>query len=176
MYLLAAQHSISCAQMVLKIWYFAWNLRAPVLGRNDMVWITRVSLILSEAKTIIPMYLRKVMKHSSSNRCISLQYSIPFPVLGGCPKSEILCEIWELFLAYMTPCGPWWACRCYRKLVQSSIYIWGRLWNSLAAMDVSPCSTVLHILYLEGTWSLAFCLKFESYFDRNDMVWTIRVL
>ena len=31
-------------------------------------------------------------------------------------------------------------------------------------MDVSHCSTVLYILYLEGTWSLAFCLKFESYF------------
>ena len=33
------------------------------------------------------------MKHSSSNRCPSLHHSIPFPVLRGCPKSEIVQRI-----------------------------------------------------------------------------------
>ena len=42
------------------------------------------------------------MKHSSSNGCLFLHYSIPFPVLRGCPKSDILHEILELVLVEMT--------------------------------------------------------------------------
>ncbi len=45
---------------------------------------------LSESPSIFVMHLRKVMTHLSSNGCLSLQYTIPFPVLRGYPKSSIV--------------------------------------------------------------------------------------
>ena len=55
--------------------------------------------VLPEAPLIFPIHLRKDMKHFSSNGCLSLQYSIPFCVLRGCPEYCILCAIHQdLFL------------------------------------------------------------------------------
>ena len=73
-----------------------WQL---VFYRNDMVWTIRGVCMLSEVFLIIHIRLMMVMVHSISNGCLSLQYSIPFSVLKGCPKFVILLEIWELFLA-----------------------------------------------------------------------------
>ena len=57
-------------------------------GRND-TWLTiRCLFMLSEATVNIPINLMRVMKHSSSNGCLSLQYTITFPMLRGCPKSD----------------------------------------------------------------------------------------
>ena len=78
------------------------------------------------------------MKHSSSDGCLSLYHSIPFPLLRGYPKSEILYTIWELFGAEMTPCGAQWAHLCSQKYFQSSLYILGRLAITQVAMYASP--------------------------------------
>ena len=61
--------------------------------------------MLSEVSLICLMHPRKVMKHSSSNGCLSLQYIITFVVLKGYPKSGNLCEIWESTSAEMIRCN-----------------------------------------------------------------------
>ena len=101
MYLFTAQNHIFSAERVPWFWYFARNLRV-VFGRNDTYLTTRSLLMLAEAPADLPIHLMKVMKHSSSNECLSLKHSMTFPVLRGCPKSDILHVIWELFLAEMT--------------------------------------------------------------------------
>ena len=69
--LFTAQHRISSAERVHKSWYFAWTFRV-VYGRND-TWLTiRCLYMLSEAPVRLPRHLMKVMKHSSSNGCLSL--------------------------------------------------------------------------------------------------------
>ena len=64
--------------------------------------------MLTEALPFILIHLRNVMKHSSSNVCLSLWHSIPISVQRGCLEADILHQIWELFVAEMTPCGPYW--------------------------------------------------------------------
>ena len=51
--------------------------------------------MLSGDSPIGLIYLRKVMKPSSSNGCLSLQYRITLAMLRGYPKSGILCIISE---------------------------------------------------------------------------------
>jgi len=51
--------------------------------------------MLSEALVSILIYLRYVMKHSSSNECLSLWRIILFPRLTWCPILVILLEIWD---------------------------------------------------------------------------------
>ena len=53
--------------------------------------------MLSEALPIVPFYLRKVMKHSSSNGCLSAQHTIPFPMQGGCPKAGVCIKFGRYF-------------------------------------------------------------------------------
>ena len=87
--LLVAQHHIPYAERVPENWNVAWNLRF-VVGRNDILWIMRGSYILSKAPLTIFTHLRKAMKHFIDNRYLSLhQHSSTFPVLWGCPKSQI---------------------------------------------------------------------------------------
>ncbi len=78
-----------------------WQL---VFYKNDMVWTIMGVCMLSEVSLIIPIRLMMLIVPSISNGCLSLQYSIPFAVLKGCPKFVILLEIWELFLAERTRC------------------------------------------------------------------------
>ena len=92
-----------------QIWYFALKLRV-IFGRNDTCLIIRCLYMLSEADVRFFIHLMKVMKHSSSNGCLSLQRSITFPVWRGCPESDILHENWELFLVEMTHGWPQGAC------------------------------------------------------------------
>ena len=92
--LLAAQHPISSAERVRKIWYFTWN-SGLVFSRNHTVWTIRGLCMVFEALPIIVLYLTKDITHSSTNGWHSLQHSIPFLVLRGCPKSDILYEIWD---------------------------------------------------------------------------------
>ena len=90
---LTAQHFISSAERVPKIWYFlAWNLRL-VFRRNDTVWSIKRLQMLPKGFSILLMYLNRLMIHSITNGCLSLQLSILFPVLRGCAKSDILHEI-----------------------------------------------------------------------------------
>ena len=51
-----------------------------------IVWTMIISYMLSEAPQIILLHPRKVMKHSSSNVCLLLEQTSPFPVLEGCPN------------------------------------------------------------------------------------------
>ena len=102
--LLAMHYHICCAERVPQIWKFVWNLRVSI-GRNDTVQHINGWWMLSEASPICLVHLRKVVKHSSSNGCLSLQYSITFVVLRGYPKSGNLCEIWESTSAKMIWCN-----------------------------------------------------------------------
>ena len=61
--------------------------------------------MMLEAPLIIIIHLREIMKHSSSNVCLSLHQSIVFAVLRGCSKSYILNEICELLWGEMIPGG-----------------------------------------------------------------------
>jgi len=106
--------------------------------------------MLPEAHLIILIHLEKVMNHSSSNECIFLQHNVPFPLKRGCPKPDILHEIWELFLLVTTWCWPCPACRCCQKLCQSSLYIGIRLWDTQVAMYVYPYSISLNCLWGNG--------------------------
>ena len=121
--LIVAQYPISCAEGVPEIWYFVWNLML-VLGRNGTVWTKRGLYMLPEALNIIVVYPRNVMKQSKSNEWLSLQHNIPFLMLRGCPKCDILYDIWELILAEMICCGPQVVCICCQKLFLVSWYIW----------------------------------------------------
>ena len=103
--LLAWHHPSFYDEPVPKIWQLAHNLRV-VFGIYDIMWTMTGSYMVSIAPPAVTIHMTKVMKHSSSNGCLSLQYIIPFPVLRECPKSDILHEIWELFLSEMTWCGP----------------------------------------------------------------------
>ena len=68
--LLAVQYHICCAERVPQILKFVWNLRVNI-GRNDTVQHINGWWMLSKASPICLMHLRKVMKHSSSNGCLS---------------------------------------------------------------------------------------------------------
>ncbi len=103
MSLITAHHHISSAERVPQTWYIAWKLRV-ILGKNDTCLTIRCLYMLSEAPMKLPRHLMKVMNHSSSNGCLSLQRSITFPVLRGCPKSDILHENWELFFGKNDTC------------------------------------------------------------------------
>ena len=50
----------------------------------------RCLYMLSEAHLIFSNILRRVLVYSSSNECLQLQYTIPFPVLRGYSTSCIL--------------------------------------------------------------------------------------
>ena len=47
-------------------------------NKNDTVWTIRGLQMLSEAPLLVFVHIEKVMKHSNSNGCLSLQQSIPF--------------------------------------------------------------------------------------------------
>ena len=98
----ASYHPNSCTERVPGIWHFARNL-GVVLGRNATVWTRRRSHMLLEALMNIFIHLRNVIKHSSSNVCLSLWHTTPFPVQRGYLKHYILHEIWWVFSAEMTP-------------------------------------------------------------------------
>ena len=66
-----------------------------ISGRNDEVLTIRGSDMLPGPLPLIIIHLRKVIKHSSSNGCLSVWYSIPFSVLVWAPKLVILHKIWE---------------------------------------------------------------------------------
>ena len=92
------QHVIpfSCVGRVPKVWLFilkfgSWFWQKWHYVRHDG------SFMLSEAYLIVLIHLRKVLKCLTSNGCISEQHSIPFPVLKGCPKSDILMKFVSCF-------------------------------------------------------------------------------
>ena len=80
------QYHICCAEREPQIWKLVWNLRVDI-GGNDTVQHINGWWMLAEASPICLTHLRKVMKHSNSNGCLSLQYSITFAVLRWYPKS-----------------------------------------------------------------------------------------
>ena len=84
---------------------FSWNL-IVVFGRNKTDLAMRCLYMLPEDPASIHIHLRKVMKHSSSNGCLSLSLTITFPVLKWWPKLVILFDIGEYFPAEMTLCWP----------------------------------------------------------------------
>ena len=70
MYLIIAQHPISCAERVPKTLHFVWNLRV-VLGRNDTRLIIRGSEMISKAPVINIVYLKEgyaALKHQWMSR------------------------------------------------------------------------------------------------------------
>ena len=70
-------------------WTF-WFKFESIFDRNDTMMTIRESHTLSEALLFLLIYLREVGKCSSSNRCMSLRYSVIFPRLIWCPKLAIL--------------------------------------------------------------------------------------
>ena len=74
----------------------------------EVVWYQHwdAHFMLPQSHLIIIMYKTEVMKHPRSNGCLSLYHSIPVPMLRGCPKADILHEIWELLLTDMSWYGP----------------------------------------------------------------------
>ena len=181
MSLLIAQYTISRPERVPKKWNIVHNL-GVVWGRNDTLWTTMGSFMLSKILSIIIIHLRKVRKHSSSNVCLALKFCIPFPMLKGCLKLLILCAIWESTWMRMTRYGPQWAHICYQEFVQSSPYTWGRLWNTQAVMDVSPYSTIYHFPSWEGTPKMKYCTQFGSclgqkwhpHVDHNGLICAVK--
>ena len=85
-------------------------------------------------------------------------------------------KIYGLFLAEMTWCGPQGACRCCQELFQSPLYIWGRLWDTQEAINVSPCRTASHFMCGKGAQNLIFWMILRVLFYGNDMVLIIRGL
>ena len=64
-----------------------------LLGRKDPLLIMRELYILSETLPTIIIYLREIKKYSSSNGCLFLWHSIPFPGPIWCSKLLILLEV-----------------------------------------------------------------------------------
>ena len=62
-------------------------------GRKDPLLIMRGLYILSETLPTIIIYLRERKKYSSSNGCLFLWHSIPFPGPIWCSKLLILLEV-----------------------------------------------------------------------------------
>ena len=127
------------------------------------------SYILSEASMIIFLHIRKDIKHPSSNGCLSLQYSILFSMLKGCPKSDLFIKFVSYFLAEMTLCGLWGDHIDWQKHFQLLLYLFERLWSIQPGMDVAPYSTSSHFPVLGGcqksyylSWNLGVVL------GRND--------
>ena len=89
---LATQHSISRAEMIPQIWYFVCNFRVN-LDWNHTVQHILCWLMLSEAPPAYLIHQRKDMKPFSSNGCLLLWHTIPFPVLRGYLKIGILSSI-----------------------------------------------------------------------------------
>ena len=79
------QYQISWADMVSKKWEFCLKFESSS-GRKDIVLTIWGSDTLSEELPIILIHLREVMKHSSSNDCMSLGHSGTFPRLIWCSK------------------------------------------------------------------------------------------
>ena len=103
MYLIAAQQPILCGLCWQQdnenlIFYMTFG------GFNDTVWTMMGLCLLLDAAPTILIHMRKARNNSISNGCLLLQHIIPFSVFRGCPKSDILHEIWKLFWGEMTPC------------------------------------------------------------------------
>ena len=62
-------------------------------GRKDLLLIMRGLYILSETLPTIIICLREIKKYSSSNGCLFLWHSIPFPEPIWCSKLLILLEV-----------------------------------------------------------------------------------
>ena len=86
---------------------------------------------------------------------------------GTYPKSSFLClcAIWVSTLADIALSNPWVALTCFWKLIQSILFIKGRLWTISTAMKVSHCSISSHFpvlrRYLKSDF---FCAIWESTF------------
>ena len=66
-------------------------------GFNDTLWTMMGLYLLLDAAPTMLVHKRKAKNNSISNGCLLLQHIIPFSVFRGCPKSDILHEIWKLF-------------------------------------------------------------------------------
>ena len=62
----------------------------------------------------------------------------------------------------MVQCDTWVTIRGCQKLLSTTLYINGRLWNTSEAMDVSPHSTAFNFQFWEGKLHLPFGMKIES--------------
>ncbi len=115
MYPLIVQHPVLCGvERVLKSWilYPVWESTSGVMAHCEPYF--RGSHMLSAAPSIFLMHLRKVMKHSNSNGCLSLQYIIPFPIAERMPKIWyiLVCNLGVLFGRH----GRIWLMRGYYML------------------------------------------------------------
>ena len=96
MYLIAAQQPILCGLCWQQdnenlIFYMTFG------GFDDTVWTMMGLCLLLDAAPTILIHLRKAKNNSISNGCLLLQHIIPCSVFRGCPKSDMLHEIWKLF-------------------------------------------------------------------------------
>ena len=75
---------------------------------NDMLGTTRGLWMVSEAPSIYPMHLRKVMKHLSSNGCASSQYITPQLQFreGSYKRGYFVCHLSVNPIVEMTWCQP----------------------------------------------------------------------
>ena len=92
MSLLVVQHPTSPVKRGVQILIFCKKV-GTCFGRYDMVLNIRGSYMLSGSLPLIFIESEMTMKHSIGNGCLSLQHSIPFPVIQVRTKSDtVLCE------------------------------------------------------------------------------------
>ena len=95
----------SQADLVPEMGDFAWKFEC-LFGRKDTVSVIRNMYMPPEALPMIPIHLRKVRKHSSSNGCLVLWHIVTFLRLIWCPNLAILLEILSVYLVEKTLCRP----------------------------------------------------------------------
>ena len=178
MSLLVVYHPISCAESVPRICYFAWNL-SVIFKRNDVMWTMsmRVMQMSSKAFPVILTHLRKVMKHSSSSGCISLQNIIPFSMLTGCLKSDILHKMCVLFLAEKIWCGPHKGLVDATKSSSNHLCMFKEGYKTLKQLWIPLLVAQYLIIHVEGVhkiWCFAWNLGWVL--NRNDTMLIIRGL
>jgi len=131
--------------------------------------------MLPEALPVILIQSRKVMKHSSINWCLSLQHSVQFPMLRGCPKSGILYVIWELFVVWN------WHGVDHKGLVDtarsssSHHHTPNEGYETLNDQRVSLLAAHHPIYCAERVPNIRyFVWNLRLVFSTNDLLWTIR--
>ena len=80
-----------------KLLHFMWNLGVG-FSRNDMIWIIDGLQMLSKALPFTLMHLKKVVKHLSSNTCVSpCSTESYFPCREGAQKLIFCINLWVIF-------------------------------------------------------------------------------
>ena len=145
-----------------------------VLAENDTVLAMNGPHMLFEAPLTNIMYLRNIMRHINSNGCLLLEDTIPFSVLRGYPKSDILSWIWELFMTCCIPQGPLYAVRssskhhytfekCYETRRQQWMYF------LVTEQLISCADRVPKIWYFAWNLGVVLCRKWHGFGNKELM-------